>query len=88
MACGPTPITGVDFTDSFVSVITDVIWRILIIVMLVWNCDAMIIDVETAFLLCDLEVDVYMMCRQVYEDDEVLFFQYIIFGLVQAARQY
>ena len=88
VACGYTQIPGVDFTDSFAPVITDVSWRILIIVMLVWNLDAMIIDVETAFLLGDLDEEIYMICRQVHNDDEVLFLQHSIYGLVQAARQY
>jgi len=88
VACGYTQIPGVDFTDSFAPVITDVSWRILIVVMLVWNLDAMIIDVETAFLLGDLDEEIYMMCRQVHADDEVLFLQHSIYGLVQAARQY
>lgn len=57
-------------------------------VMLAWNLDATIIDVETAFLLGDLEEEIYMTCRQVHRDDEVLLLQHSIYGLVQAARQY
>ena len=52
--------------------ITDVSWRILILAMLVWNLDARIIDVETAFLLGDLEEEIYMMCTEVHDEDEVL----------------
>ena len=88
VACGYTQIPGVDFTDSFAPVITDVSWRMLIVLMLVWNLDAMIIDVETAFLLGDLEEEIYMICREVHGDDEVLLLQHSIYGLVQAARQY
>ena len=55
VACGYTQIPGVDSTDSFAPVITDVSWRILIVLMLAWNLNAMIIDVETAFLLGDLD---------------------------------
>ncbi len=87
MAYGYTQILGVDFTDSFAQVITDVSWRILIIVICVWNLDAMITDVETAFLLGDLE-GISMICRQVHEDHQVLLLQNSIYGLVQAARQY
>ncbi len=61
VACGYTQIPGVDFRDSFALVITDVGWRILLIVMLVCNLDAMIFDIETAFLSGDLEEEVYMM---------------------------
>ena len=88
VACGYTQIPGVDFTDSFAPVINDVSWRILIVLMLVWNLNATIIDVETAFLLGDLEEEIYMTCREVHGDDEVLLLQHSIYGLVQAARQY
>jgi hypothetical protein len=56
--------------------------------MIVWRLDGMIIDVETAFLLGDLEEEIYMMSRKVHGDDEVLLLQHSIYGLVQAARQY
>ena len=88
VACGYTQIPGVDFTDSYAPVISDVSWRILIVLMIVWSLDGMIIDVETAFLLGDLEEEIYMICREVHEDDEVLLLQHSIYGLVQAARQY
>ena len=88
VACGYTQIPGVDFTDSFAPVINDVSWRILIVLMLVWNLNATIIDVETAFLLGDLEEEIYMTCREVHGDNEVLLLQHSIYGLVQAARQY
>ena len=88
VACGYTQIPGVDFTDSFAPVINDVSWRILILAMLVWNLDAKIIDVETAFLLGDLEEEIYMVCRDVHDEDEVLLLRHSIYGLVQAARQY
>jgi len=88
VACGYTQVPGVDFTDSFAPVITDVSWRILIVVMIVWDLDAMIIDVETAFLLGDLDEEIYMTCKHIHQDDEVLFLQHSIYGLVQAARQY
>ncbi len=48
----------------------------------------MIIDADTAFLLQDLEEDIYMNCKQVHDEDDVLFLQHSIYGLVQAARQY
>jgi len=88
VACGYTQVPGVDFTDSFAPVISDVSWRILIVLMLVWSLEATIIDVETAFLLGDLEEEIYMVCREVHGDDEVLLLQHSIYGLVQAARQY
>jgi len=88
VACGYTQVPGVDFTDSYAPVITDVSWRILIVAMLMWQLVAKIIDVETAFLLGDLEEEIYMQCSEVHDDDEVLFLMHSIYGLVQAARQY
>ncbi len=38
-------------------------WRILIVLMIVWNLDAMIIDVESAFFLGDLEEAIYISAR-------------------------
>ena len=60
VAFGYSQIPGVDFSELYTPVINDVSWRILIIVMLVWNLDATIFDVSTAFLYGDLEEDVYM----------------------------
>jgi hypothetical protein len=88
VACGYTQVPGVDFTDSYAPVITDVSWRILIVAILAWELDAKIIDVETAFLLGDLEEEIYMQCKEVHDNDEVLFLVHSIYGLVQAARQY
>ncbi len=50
-------------TLIYAPVITDVSWRILILAMLVWNLDAKIIDVEPAFLLGDLDEEIYMSCQ-------------------------
>ena len=45
-------------------------------------------DVETAFLYGELEEEVYMICKENHEEDEVLLLQHSIYGLVQSARQY
>lgn len=34
--------------------------------MMIWNLDVQIVDVETAFLYSDLEVDVYMICIKIH----------------------
>ncbi len=52
------------------------------------NLDAMTIDVETAVLLGDLEEEIHMICKQVHDEDNVLFLQHSSYGLVQAAQQY
>jgi Reverse transcriptase (RNA-dependent DNA polymerase) len=44
----------------FSPVANDVSFRIMIICMLLWKMDALIFDVETAFLNGDLEEEIYM----------------------------
>ena len=72
VACGYSQIPGVDFTESYAPVINDVSWRILLIIKMLMRYEAMIVDVETAFLFGDFEEDVYMTCKEVHDDDEVL----------------
>lgn len=50
VACGYSQVPGVDFQHSYAPTISDVSWRILIVAMLIWNLDAKIVDVKTAFL--------------------------------------
>ena len=88
VACGYSQIPGVDFTESYAPVINDVSWRILLVAKMLWGLDAKIVDVETAFLYGELEEEVYMMCKEIHDEDEVLFLQHSIYGLVQSARQY
>ena len=88
VACGYSQIPGVDFTESYAPVINDVSWRILLIIKILMKYEATIVDVETAFLFGDLEEEVYMTCKEVHDDDEVLLLIHSIYGLVQSARQY
>jgi len=50
VASGYNQIPGVDFTEKLVQVMNDVMWCILLVAMLIWKMDAMIINVETAFM--------------------------------------
>jgi len=90
VACGYSQIPGVDFQHSFAPTISDVSWRILIIAMLLFNYDAKIVDVETAFLHGDLEEDIYMEAPEGagLGRDECVHLKKAIYGLVQASRQY
>jgi len=90
VACGYSQVPGVDHTEKYAPVINDVAWRILLIAMLVWNLDAMIIDVESAFLYGDLDEEIYMDLPDGMTsfDDECLLLLKAIYGLVQAARQW
>ena len=90
VACGYSQIPGVDFQHSYAPTINDVSWRILIIAMLLFNYDAKIVDVETAFLHGDLEEDIYMEAPEGagLGRDECVHLRKAIYGLVQASRQY
>jgi len=68
----------------------DVTWHILLVTMIVWNLDAIIVDVETAFLHGDLEEEIYMNLPDGMEgmDDECLLLLKALYGLVQGARQW
>ena len=76
--------------ESYAPVINDVTWRILLIAKMVWNLDAKIVDVETAFLHGELDEEIYMDCPEglFYGKDECLLLLVSIYGVVQAARQY
>jgi len=54
IVCGYSRIPGVDFAENYAPVMNDVTWRILLVAMIVWKLDAIIVDVETAFLHSDL----------------------------------
>ena len=58
------------------------------IIKILMKYEATIVDVETAFLFGDLEEEVYMTCKEVHDDDEVLLLIHSIYGLVQSVRQY
>jgi len=90
VACGYSQIPGVDFTDNYAPVVNDVTWRIMVIAMLIWGLDAIIIDVETAFLYGNLEEEIYMDLPEGMEGtaEECLLLLKSLYGLVQAARQW
>jgi hypothetical protein len=92
VACGYSQIPGVDYTENYAPVISDVTYRILLICEIVWGLTSKIVDVETAFLHGDLEEgqEIYMDCPESleHEEDECLLLQKTIYGLVQSARQF
>ena len=90
VACGYSQIPGVDFEEVYSPVINDISFRIVMVMMLVHKLDAIIFDVETAFLHGELKEKIYMDCPAGMErdDDECLVLQKTIYGLVQAAARY
>ncbi len=59
IACRYSQILGVNFTENYALVMNDVTWHILLVAMIVWKLDAIIVDVETAFLHGDLDEEIY-----------------------------
>jgi hypothetical protein len=90
VACGYSQVAGVDFQEVFSPMANDITFRIMLLYILIYGLDACIFDVETAFLLGDLEEEIYMDCPEgmEHEQDECLLLEKTIYGLVQASRQY
>jgi len=62
----------------------DVTWQILLVAMLVWQMDAIIINIETVFLHGDLDKEIYMNLPDGMEGnrDECLLLLKALYGLV------
>ena len=60
VAMGFTQIPGVDFTDSFAPVVSDVTMRILVVLWILFGWDTQVVDVEGAFLYGILDKPIYM----------------------------
>ena len=52
---GYTQIAGIDFTANYAPVVNDITFRILLILKMLMEWDAELIDIETAFLHGDME---------------------------------
>ena len=63
-AQGLSQIPGIDHKDNFSPVITDVTYRIVMVMTLLFGWVAEIVDIETAFLYGDLEEEIYMRMPQ------------------------
>ncbi len=55
MVCGYSQIPGVNFSENHLLVVNDVTFRILILVLLVLDLKAKMVDMETAFLMIILK---------------------------------
>ncbi len=60
VTCRYSQILGINFTKNYAPVMNDVTWHILLVAMIVWKLDAIIVDVETAFLHGNLDEEIYM----------------------------
>ena len=81
--------------EHFSPVINDVTFRIVLTRMILEGLDAKVVDINNAFLIGDLDHEIFMKvqegykeCNQDYEDGKALKLDKAIYGLVQAARQF
>ena len=90
VALGYTQIPGVDFTDNFSPVISDVTLRICLTIWLILDLDIDQMDVETAFLEGILAPNEYMYMLNPegmnLDPDECLEIRKGLYGLVQSSR--
>jgi hypothetical protein len=88
MACGCSQIPGIDFHESFATVINDVSIQRMLIAKLIWNLEASIVDVETLFLHGELQEEIYMNIPEgvSYDSKHYLLIKKTIYGLLQSAR--
>jgi Reverse transcriptase (RNA-dependent DNA polymerase) len=59
VAYGYSQIPGIDFNESFVLVINDASFQIMLVAKLIWKLKACIVDVEIAFLHGELQEEIY-----------------------------
>jgi Reverse transcriptase (RNA-dependent DNA polymerase) len=87
VACGYSQIPGVDFQDYYSPVVNDAVFRIVIILQILWNLSSVIIDVETAFLHGDLNESIYMLPPKGTNigPNQCVHLDKALYGLVQAA---
>jgi hypothetical protein len=90
VACDYSQIPGVNFNESFAPVVNDVSFRIILSAKLLWDLQASIMDVETAFLFGNLQEEIYMnVPKGMSQDDNTcLLLKKTIYGLVQSAREF
>jgi Reverse transcriptase (RNA-dependent DNA polymerase) len=90
VACGYSQIPGIDFQESYSPVVNDAVFRIIIILQIIWKLPAVIIDIETAFLHGELNESIYMMAPKGtnLKNHECVHLDKALYGLVQAARQF
>jgi hypothetical protein len=90
VACGYCQVPGLDFNDSFASVVNDVTFRILLVAILVWNLKVKIVDVETAFLHRALKEEIFMEVSEGMDasNKDCLSLNKKIYVIVQSARQF
>ena len=97
-AIGYSQIAGIDYTDNFAPVVNDVTFRLIVVLMMVNEWVADVVDIVTAFLYGNLDEEIYLKLpdglnkMKGFENldprEDCCVLQHAMYGLVQAARQY
>ena len=58
VACGYSPVPGIDFSKKYSLVVNDVTFRILLLMVLHFGYSAKMVDIKTAFLYGDLKEEI------------------------------
>ena len=61
VALGYSQVPGVDVTDNFTTLVSDVTFRVALTRMMMEELNCMLMDVETAFLYGESEEEIYMV---------------------------
>jgi Reverse transcriptase (RNA-dependent DNA polymerase) len=101
VAQGFSQVPGKDFTDSFAPVMTDLAFRLVLIIRVLMKLRVGQFDIETAFLYSDIDEEIYMRIPEGYvrymlevhsknidPSTHVLLLKKAIYGLVQAASHW
>ena len=92
VAKGFTQVGGSDFDQIYSPMINDVTFRLLLVVKIIFGLDSWLFDVETAFLLGDLEgIEIYMRLPEGLPGDprtDCVKLLKTIYGLTQSSRAF
>ena len=96
MGLGYSQVPGIDHKDNFSPVVSEITFRIVMILALMNDWDMEIVDVVTAFLYGDLEETIFMKIpagleenlQTTFDKDNCIILEKSLYGLVQAARQF
>ena len=92
VAKGFTQVGGSDFDQIFSPMVNDITFRLMLVIKIVFGLDSCLFDVETAFLLGDLEgIEIYMRLPKGMEGDpreDCVKLCKTIYGLTQSSRAF
>ena len=96
VAQGFAQISGIYFMDNFLPFVYKTKFRIILVLWAIYNWEAEIIDIKTAFLYGDLEEEIYMKIPKGYSEykgidlnkKSFLILDHVLYQLVHAARQF